>query len=121
MTDQAAHPTNTPPSLVAAVKSRVKVLAYDSGSYLGFDKSKDIYGDGTIVVVPFLPGHTPGSQGSVQTTKEGSEQPKESPRIPILLVEIRNGDDLTPLTNVDDFNFQENPEKALMTGRRYLS
>jgi N-acyl homoserine lactone hydrolase len=62
MADQAAHPTITPPSLVAAVKSRLNILAYDSGPYLGFDKSKDIYGDGTIVVVP-LPGHTPGSQG----------------------------------------------------------
>jgi glyoxylase-like metal-dependent hydrolase (beta-lactamase superfamily II) len=62
MADQAAHPTITPPSLVEAVKSRLKILAYDSGPYLGFDESKDIYGDGTIVVVP-LPGHTPGSQG----------------------------------------------------------
>jgi N-acyl homoserine lactone hydrolase len=62
MADQAAHPTITPPSLVAAVKPRLKVLAYDSGPYLDFDKSKDIYGDGTIVVVP-LPGHTPGHQG----------------------------------------------------------
>jgi N-acyl homoserine lactone hydrolase len=62
MADQAAHPTITPPSLVADVKPRLKVLAYDSGPYLGFDQSKDLYGDGTIVAVP-LPGHTPGSQG----------------------------------------------------------
>jgi N-acyl homoserine lactone hydrolase len=62
MADQAGHPTITPPSLVAAVKPRLKILAYDSGPYLGFEESKDIYGDGTIVVVP-LPGHTPGSQG----------------------------------------------------------
>lgn len=62
MEAQAAHPTITPPSLVTAVRPRLKILAYDSGPYLGFDKSKDIYGDGTIVVVP-LPGHTPGSQG----------------------------------------------------------
>jgi N-acyl homoserine lactone hydrolase len=62
MADQAAHPTITPPSLIAAVEPRLKVLAYDSGAYLGFDQSKDLYGDGTIVAVP-LPGHTPGSQG----------------------------------------------------------
>jgi N-acyl homoserine lactone hydrolase len=62
MADQAAHPTIEPPSLVAAVKPRLKVLVYDSGPYLGFDHSKDIYGDGTMVVVP-LPGHTPGSLG----------------------------------------------------------
>ena len=62
MAEQAANPTITPPSLVTAVEPRLKILAYDSGPYLGFDQSKDYYGDGTIVVVP-LPGHTPGSQG----------------------------------------------------------
>ena len=62
MTEQASNPTITPPSLVAAVKPRLKIMAYDSGPYLGFEKSKDFYGDGTIVAVP-LPGHTPGSQG----------------------------------------------------------
>jgi len=62
MAEQAAHPTITPPSLLAAVQPRVKSLAYKSGPYMGFESSDDIYGDGTIVVVP-LPGHTPGSQG----------------------------------------------------------
>ena len=62
MMDQAANPTITPPSLVEAVKPRLKIIAYDSGPFLGFSESKDIYRDGTIVVVP-LPGHTPGSQG----------------------------------------------------------
>lgn len=59
---QATHPTITPPSLVAAVRPRLKTLAYRSGPYLGFDASDDLYGDGSIVTVP-LPGHTPGSQG----------------------------------------------------------
>ncbi len=31
-----------------------------SGRYLGFDRSHDLYGDGSIVMVP-VPGHTPGS------------------------------------------------------------
>lgn len=62
MAEQVAHPTITPPSLLAAVQPRVKSLAYKSGPYLGFESSDDIYGDGTIVAVP-LPGHTPGSQG----------------------------------------------------------
>lgn len=62
MAGQATHPVITPPSLIAAVKPRLKTLAYDSGPYLGFRQSKDFYGDGTLVVVP-LPGHTPGSQG----------------------------------------------------------
>jgi glyoxylase-like metal-dependent hydrolase (beta-lactamase superfamily II) len=33
---------------------------FDSGPYLGFDRSRDVYGDGAVVVVP-APGHTPGS------------------------------------------------------------
>ena len=62
MADQEANPTITPPSLVKSLRPRLKTLAYDSGPYLGFSESEDIYNDGTMVVVP-LPGHTPGSQG----------------------------------------------------------
>jgi N-acyl homoserine lactone hydrolase len=34
--------------------------AFDSRPYLGFEKSYDVHGDGSIVIVP-APGHTPGS------------------------------------------------------------
>ena len=34
--------------------------AFEDGPYLGFSESYDVYGDGSIVVVP-SPGHTPGS------------------------------------------------------------
>lgn len=34
--------------------------AFDGGPYLGFSSSHDVYGDGSIVIVP-APGHTPGS------------------------------------------------------------
>ena len=34
--------------------------AFGDGPYLGFDRSHDLYGDGSIVIVP-APGHTPGS------------------------------------------------------------
>ena len=37
-----------------------QLLAFEGGSYLGFDRSHDVYGDGSIVAVP-APGHTPGS------------------------------------------------------------
>jgi glyoxylase-like metal-dependent hydrolase (beta-lactamase superfamily II) len=37
-----------------------QVYAYESGPYLGFPRSHDVYGDGALVVVP-SPGHTPGS------------------------------------------------------------
>jgi N-acyl homoserine lactone hydrolase len=34
--------------------------AFESGPYMGFKQSHDLYGDGSIVIVP-SPGHTPGS------------------------------------------------------------
>lgn len=61
---QAVNPTITPPSLVNATKARFHVVSYDSGPFLGFSRSKDLYGDGSLVIVP-LPGHTPGSQGII--------------------------------------------------------
>lgn len=33
---------------------------FEGGTYLGFPRSHDVYGDGSIVIVP-APGHTPGS------------------------------------------------------------
>ena len=33
---------------------------FEDGPYLGFEHSRDVYGDGAIVIVP-APGHTPGS------------------------------------------------------------
>jgi glyoxylase-like metal-dependent hydrolase (beta-lactamase superfamily II) len=34
--------------------------AFDGGPYMGFTQFRDLYGDGSIVIVP-APGHTPGS------------------------------------------------------------
>jgi glyoxylase-like metal-dependent hydrolase (beta-lactamase superfamily II) len=34
--------------------------AFDDGPYMGFAQSRNLYGDGSIVIVP-APGHTPGS------------------------------------------------------------
>ena len=39
---------------------RYEEYAFASGAYLGFPESHDLYGDGSIVMVP-APGHTPGS------------------------------------------------------------
>jgi N-acyl homoserine lactone hydrolase len=39
---------------------RYETYTFESGAYLGFARSHDVYGDGSIVVVP-APGHTPGS------------------------------------------------------------
>jgi N-acyl homoserine lactone hydrolase len=40
--------------------SRYEEYRFEGGPYLGFPASHDVYGDGSIVVVP-APGHTPGS------------------------------------------------------------
>jgi N-acyl homoserine lactone hydrolase len=39
---------------------RLQEYGFDGARYLGFDQSHDLYGDGSIVIVP-APGHTPGS------------------------------------------------------------
>jgi glyoxylase-like metal-dependent hydrolase (beta-lactamase superfamily II) len=39
---------------------RFEEYGFDGGRYLGFGQSHDLYGDGSIVIVP-APGHTPGS------------------------------------------------------------
>lgn len=62
MNEQETHPSITPPSLVKALRPRLREIAFRPQPFLGFASSADIYGDGTIVVVP-LPGHTPGSVG----------------------------------------------------------
>jgi glyoxylase-like metal-dependent hydrolase (beta-lactamase superfamily II) len=39
---------------------RYEEYGFEGGPYLGFPRSHDVYGDGSIVIVP-APGHTPGS------------------------------------------------------------
>ena len=40
--------------------ARYEVYGFEGGAYLGFPRSHDVFGDGSVVVVP-APGHTPGS------------------------------------------------------------
>jgi glyoxylase-like metal-dependent hydrolase (beta-lactamase superfamily II) len=44
----------------SATNARYDEYDFEGGPYLGFERSHDVYGDGSIVVVP-APGHTPGS------------------------------------------------------------
>jgi glyoxylase-like metal-dependent hydrolase (beta-lactamase superfamily II) len=41
-------------------RSLLRDYAFEGGPYLGFDHSHDLYGDGSMVILP-APGHTPGS------------------------------------------------------------
>jgi glyoxylase-like metal-dependent hydrolase (beta-lactamase superfamily II) len=45
--------------------------AFEGGPYLGFAQSHDLYGDGSIVIVP-APGHTPGSVIVFATLPKGA-------------------------------------------------
>ena len=50
---------------ITAVARRIDPARYQSyeleaGPYLGYPRSHDVYGDGSVVIVP-APGHTPGS------------------------------------------------------------
>jgi N-acyl homoserine lactone hydrolase len=50
--------------------AKYEEYAFDGGPYLGFPSSRDIHGDGSVVVVP-APGHTPGSTIVFVTLPEG--------------------------------------------------
>lgn len=41
-------------------QDRLQTYAFDGGAYLHFGRSRDVFGDGSVVIVP-APGHTPGS------------------------------------------------------------
>jgi glyoxylase-like metal-dependent hydrolase (beta-lactamase superfamily II) len=51
-------------------EARYEEYDYDSGPYLGYEKSHDVYGDGSVVIVP-APGHTPGSANVFLTLPGG--------------------------------------------------
>ena len=78
------------------------VYEFNNGPYLGFEKSYDIYGDGSAVLVP-APGHTPGSiiafinlpdgkryalVGDLVWQREGVEIPAERPWLLRRLVDV---------------------------------
>lgn len=76
-------------------------LNYREGPYLGFPNSFDVFGDGSVVMVP-APGHTPGSTitfihtedgkhyalvGDLVWQKEGIDLPAERPWVSRMLVD----------------------------------
>jgi len=76
-------------------KLNYRLYEFTDGSYLGFPSSHDVWGDGSVVLVP-APGHTPGSViafitlpsgaryallGDLVWQKEGIDLPAERPWI----------------------------------------
>ncbi len=79
----------------------IQTYRYDDGPYWGFPRSFDVFGDGSVVLVP-AGGHTPGSTiafihtpdgksyaliGDLAWQREGVELPAERPWVSRLLVD----------------------------------
>jgi glyoxylase-like metal-dependent hydrolase (beta-lactamase superfamily II) len=60
------------PSQIGDPGIRWHVYALDGGPVAGFDRSLDLYGDGSAVLLP-LPGHTPGAVGLLLTVSSGKQ------------------------------------------------
>ncbi|MDP3857543.1 MAG: MBL fold metallo-hydrolase [Stagnimonas sp.] len=82
-----------------------QIYQFESGPYLGFDQSHDVFGDGSVVLVP-APGHTPGSiiafistpdgqryalVGDLVWQREGVDLPAEKPFISRRMVDWDEG------------------------------
>src|SRR6185295_10079531 len=65
-------PTLPAGELIQQMKSKLKLHAFDfpAAPYENFDRSFDLFGDASIVLVP-LPGHTPGSIGMLVNLQSG--------------------------------------------------
>ena len=77
-----------------------KIYDFPDGAYFGFERSHDVFKDGSVVIVP-APGHTPGSVivfvsppgekryafvGDLAWQKEGIDLPAERPWLPRTLL-----------------------------------
>ena len=58
--------------LISRMRGRLKLRSFDftGGAYENFDRSFDMFSDGSLVLVP-LPGHTPGSTGLFVNLRSG--------------------------------------------------
>lgn len=58
------------PAHAEALTDQLQQLPFEGSPYEIFDQHADLFGDGSVVVVP-LPGHTPGSVGVFVTLADG--------------------------------------------------
>ncbi|MCP1624553.1 MBL fold metallo-hydrolase [Pseudomonas nitroreducens] len=67
-----AHIAQPPAVFPSQFRHPVKWVPFqfDSGPFLGYDRSLDLFGDGSLVLVP-MRGHTPGSVGLFITLDDG--------------------------------------------------
>jgi len=67
-----AFPKGKPPTVMPdhLHDARLETFAWDGGPIENFERSHDLFGDGSVVFVP-LPGHTPGSIGVLLDSVKG--------------------------------------------------
>lgn len=56
------HVLHVIPAHARAIEGRTTPIPFELAPYETFDRSHDVFGDGSVVIVP-MPGHTPGSVG----------------------------------------------------------
>lgn len=66
------HPGAVLPSQVNVPDVAWKVYDLENRPFASFDRSRDVFGDGSVVLVP-LSGHTPGSVGLFLTVTSGQQ------------------------------------------------
>ncbi|MGA9524890.1 MAG: MBL fold metallo-hydrolase [Myxococcaceae bacterium] len=72
--ERAAAASGEPPAFLSSQYRGVKdwrTVRFEHGPILGFPRSQDVFGDGSVVLVP-LAGHTPGHTGMLLTLADGS-------------------------------------------------
>lgn len=67
-----SHPGAVLPSQVDSPAINWKVFELEKAPFASFDRSRDVFGDGSVVLVP-LAGHTPGSVGLFLTVTSGQQ------------------------------------------------
>jgi len=67
----SSGPGGTWASQVVGPGIQWETIVFDERKFMGYSHSKDIFGDGTVVLVP-MPGHTPGSVGMFVTVDSGT-------------------------------------------------
>lgn len=58
------------PAHAKGMEGRLTAVVFESGPYEIYEKSHDVFGDGSVVLV-HLPGHTPGSVGTFVNLPDG--------------------------------------------------
>jgi Metal-dependent hydrolases of the beta-lactamase superfamily III len=105
----------------------VQLVDFTGGPYAGFRSSHDLFGDGSIILVP-LPGHTAGQMGMFINRANGTRlfllgdaawladnYRRPAPMHPVIWSQVTSNDDIAQQTLVDLYYFsRQHPEVAMI-------